>query len=610
MLALTAATAAQAGLEVTCLDCVSIPEARTPELLARRDASSPLTLRWRSPSNPADSGKVVLLYAGDPRKEDALRERQPLQFTVGADGQWEATYRFEAHELGGETLLTVVTTRSVKDKRQDDGENEKILDWRASRPRTLDQLKRHAEPPEPPSGSSVTVAPALLRADTAARGPLPRFVGPPQQVVWWPLPKERREDVDLDGDATGIPGLSIQVSEPWHNDETNWLDELNTKFKNLAGHEVQLSDWKSLSVPDRKINLTDRLGPVYYLRTFYTVITLHTSATVASFKRSEVSDASVYINPFRGSPPYFAHETTARLKQPKDPRFWTSYSEHEFGRDQRLLGMLRRQFERESVPGTVAVHQVDGDGGTIVYSVGFYASVRPWAHQDRPATSFTAGLVGVDVVAARAGIGGVRTDGSGAGTPFYCGFIRCGQTGGELDLDKPPDGYTVAAPFAKLESLNGQLALLKDEPEIAERAVPQAVIPGARDLPASGRFGLSAQLAAGAILEQDWWDHVRRVVPVDSYAQFVVKLTVAMVPNTTLVNPTEGIFPTDPQLEAITNVPEKVTLVGLLKKFTAPFAVTLALVGLLALAIFVLPATWPVVAALRRIFRRTPSSSQ
>lgn len=128
------------------------------------------------------------------------------------------------------------------------------------------------------------------------------------------------------------------------------------------------------------------------------------------------------------------------------------------------------------------------------------------------------------------------------------------------------------------------------------------------DLPAAGRFGLIARLRAGAILEDDWFNHVRRVVPVDSYAQFAVKLTVLMVPGTLAVNPTEAHFPGAPEFESHTNLEEHVTVLGLLKGLTAPVSAALAVAVAAAiavlLALFVLPVAWPWVAALRRAFGR------
>ena len=306
-------------------------------------------------------------------------------------------------------------------------------------------------------------------------------------------------------------------------------------------------------------------------------------------------DKEVGANKWFLSPTYFSHETSARLKHTDDPRFWASYSQREYSADQRLLSMLHRHVARVgTVPGLGMVQQDDGDGGAATYTAGFYATVHPW---ESPAgqgnTRVSAGFIGLDVVAARAGIGGLVTEGS-AGTSslerIWCQVIRCGTSGHALDLDKPPSGYEVTQPVASLATLSGELPMIQEPPELAEKGVPSEAqgIPDALPaLPTSVRFGMSANLRSGALLQEGSWGYMKNVVPINTYAQFVVKMTVAMVPNTDMVTSDEQIMPLPVEFGTSMAVPKPTGFWAWLSEY--PILWIAALTGGVALLLVFVP---------------------
>jgi hypothetical protein len=573
-LALLAAAAPlrAADLQVSCGGCEPSGENRSLNLLLRRDRSVPITLTWSSATDPGAGKRTLLLYAGNPVQGDALQRRGELGFR-SEGGAWKASADFRAEELGGGTFLAVVTSRPRGEGERADGENETIVDWRAFRLLTEEERKRKEAGPKAGSGWSVDVVPALLKAQSG-HGDLPRNLGG-DPAVWWSLSEAEGNtaDLDLDGEDTGLPGIGVQVSSPWHSRAgEDWKAKVLEGLKGVEGHEVHFGGLEWIERPDREVTLSD--SRKLFLRSYYTVVTLHTAASVRSFDPKEVgSEVSILLRPFI-DPTYFSHETTARLRHPKDPRFWASYSRRELGADRRLLGMLQRQLDDGGrVPGIAGFQRDDGDGGEATYSVGFLAQVRPW---DEPGSWFDprkqrprAGLVAVDIVAARAGVGGLATHGSGAASSAlgraWCKVVRCGASGDSIDLDRPPDGYDTTQVVASLGTLSGSVPLLQEVPRIAERDVPAAGQPAAPErpilrvdpvaLPEKARFAVTAHLRAGALLQKGSWGYVKNVVPIDAYAQLVVKLTVAMFPGAPMVDAGEATIPSDRELQKDILVP-------------------------------------------------------
>jgi hypothetical protein len=518
---------------------------RSLNLLLRQDAAQPITMAWETSRDPAADGRQVILYAGNPEGQDRIPARGRLEFREQG-GTWRATRDFEPAELGRGTFLTVVTARPKNAGEDPDGSNERILDWRAFRLLTVAEARARVHGPDPPNGFSISVTPALLQARTG-HGNLPRSQNA-DATVWWSLlgSEGNTTDLDLDGDNNGIPGLGVQVSTPWETrGGQDWKSGVLDHLAGVDGHTIRFDGFEWHEAPDRTVTL-DGIGDVK-LKPYYTAITLHTTASVRSFSKDEVGGASALS---------FSHETSAPLKNPDDPRFWASYSRRDYGADPRLLAMLQRQIQSQgSVPGLVGVQGIGGDGGTPTYTVGFYVAVRPW--EEPPAgRRFRAGIVGVDVVAARAGVGGLSSRGSGgAGTigDVWCRVVRCGENNRPLDLDRPPDGYRGASATASLQTIPGNLPLIDGDPEIAEKGLVRSVLP---NLPTRARFGVSAGLRAGALMREGWFGSVKDVVPIDTYAQFVAKITVAMFPDVPVIADTDVTIPSRADLAKEITVPE------------------------------------------------------
>ena len=539
-----------ASLRVDCVEgCLPRGTDPTVDLLLRADETGPITLRWEAAEDPSPGKETLRLSAGNPVLQDQIPDRGELSFVqVGA--LWQTSYTVPAEDLGRGTFLTVLVGKR--------GGEEEILDWRAFRLLTRAERDRQEQGPDPSGAWSIDVRPAVLQA-TSGRGELPRSRGGDERV-WWPIAQVGSDtsDLDLDGEHTGIPGLGIQVSTPWAAGvgATDWKQAILDKLTGVEGHTVRFGELRWVEKPDREIGPVEGLGEVK-LRHYYTLVTLFTNASLKTFDAKEVGGGGLFSNPT-----YFSHETSARLKHTRDLRFWASYSLREYGSDQRLLDLLRKKSRRDStVPGLGRIQQDDGDGGSITYRAGFVARARPWAEPGGP-SKLRAGFVGVDVVAARAGYGGVQTEGSAGLSDLQkalCQVIRCGQEGRPLDLDQPPPGYEVAQPAAALATLSGSIAMSEGKPLLAQRALPPAG-PGSAarlvpNLPSLTRFALAANLRAGAVIRKGSWGHARNLVPINSYAQYVLKLTVAMGPGTTMVTSDEAVMPSPGELNVHAPLP-------------------------------------------------------
>jgi len=562
---------AHAEMRVDCLKgCEKPGRNQSVNLLLRESESVSVTIRWITNENPQSEAKLLTLYAGNPAMQDSIPKRGSLTFQATTQGEWEAKQEFSGSELGRGTFLAVVTQRPKEADPEDFGESEDILDWRAFRLLTTPEQQRKEEGVPPGGAGSLTVAPGLLQASTG-HGVLPPARGGDKRA-WWSLADQEGNtaDLDLDGEQTGIPGLTIQVSTPWHTRGTDdWKEAIQRNLTGVTGHHVRFGNLEWREQPDRTVTLGKDKQPLE-IRHYYTVVTLFTNASIKTFDDKEVGASHFFT-----SPTYFSHETSARLTHTDDPRFWASYSRREYSADQRLLRMLARQVRRFGrVPGLGSIQVDDGDGGATTYTAGFYATARPWeAAAERGSNKVQAGFVGLDVVAARAGIGGLVTEGS-AGTstlgPVWCQVIRCGESGHGLDLDEPPSGYQVTQPVASLATFSGELPMIQERPhehpEIAEKGLLPEGTEAATDtqkapdalaaFPTRVRFGISANLRSGALLQKEGLlSQLKNMVPINTYAQFVVKLTVAMVPNAQMVTTGEAVLPLPVELTTRINVP-------------------------------------------------------
>jgi len=589
------------GMEVKCTSCKTTSEDQSVDLILRENADDSITLRWQSDLPPVPSGFVATVYGGNPVHQQDLVERGRIDF-VEENGKWFGTMSFDGRSVGGGTFITVLTLRREDAKKTSGSDNsnlpprtadEQILDWRAFRLLTLAELEDRSQLPEPQGKWSIDVRPALLRV-TTGHGDLPRSRagGTP---VWWAIGEleGNTSDLDIDGDHSGVPGLMVQVSTPWHTRaESDWKEGVLNKLTGVEGHKVHFGELTWYEIKDREIPIQDKQ---LVLRHYYTVVTLFTNASAKSFNQKEVGVTTLFT-----SPVFFSHETTARLKHPGDPRFWSSYSLRDYGADPWLLDLLKRQVQRDgSVPGLGPVQVDDGDGGTVGYDVGFYARVRPWdPPEEQAGRKFNAGFVGLDVVAARAGYGGivVKGDQSEPALPgAWCEVVRCDDQGKDLNLSNPPSGFRTYPPVAALATLSGSLPMIDRSPKLAERGLND--LP---ELPATTRFGLTANLRAGALAQTAAFGNVKNLVPINSYAQFVLKMTVAMLPTTVAVASNEAVLPAAIEFKTHTETPKPGGLWGWITEHLGAFLGAIVAVAVV-LAVIFLPGVRQFVSSIFRL---------
>lgn len=543
-LAVALPSMAVAAIDVACSNCGDRGDDRTVDLLVIPADSTAIEIAWTSDSNPASGEQSVRLYAGNPTFTDAIPDRGAVAFEADGD-EWTLSRSFDADDLGRGTFLTVLV--------REDGDRREILDWRAHRLTTEAELAQQRDIRTSGGNWSVDITPALLQV-SSGHGELPRSTGGDERA-WWSLwaTDGNISDADLDGEDSGIAGIGVQVSTPWHARE-NWRDSIVGKLAGVEGHTTKFGELKWVEVPDREISLGADRAPID-IRHYYTIVTLHTNAGVRTFSAKELGRS--------GNKRYFSHETSANLKPPADPRFWSSYSRRDHGADKYLLDLLQRQVVSSVVPGLATVQTVDGDGGSTIYRVGLVASARPWEVQAGEDTDrFVAGFVGIDLVAARAGLGRVRVGDATGGDRVFCAVIRCDSDDRNLDLNDPPDGYSIAQPVASLDTISGKLPMSEGVPAMAQRdpgRLGEAEAVQLPNLPSQTRFAVGANLRAGALIRKGglFGGSIENVVPIDSYAQFVIKMTVAMVPDADIVDNEEMVAPEPAELEIVTKTPPK-----------------------------------------------------
>jgi hypothetical protein len=238
------------------------------------------------------------------------------------------------------------------------------------------------------------------------------------------------------------------------------------------------------------------------------------------------------------------------------------------------------------VPGLGPLQKDDGDGGSATYRAGFIADVKPWEPEIGGAKT-RAGFISLDLVAARAGYGGIVTRGSSAQSEIeraFCQVIRCDdQEGHSIDLDKAPAGYKVWQPSASLHTINGNLPMIVGVPEFAQRDVDPL-----KSLPTRTRFMVGAGLRAGALTRNARWGNVANVIPINSYAQFVVKLTVATLPDTDLLTTDDPIMPDPGQIDTEAPIVRPGGLFGWIRDHVMATTTLIVLVALVIL-VFAVP---------------------
>lgn len=577
----TTHTLAAASLEPTCLKgCLPIEtddQDQSAQLLFRDSTNDAITLRWMSQEAPFSGDGEVLLYAGNPLKSGDIPLIGTLPFELDG-GRYLALKTFEGSSLGKGTFLTILTHKK--------GNRETILDWRAWRLVTRQEHAQEQQAAAPETGYELNVTARALRAESP-RGPLPMGQGG-DASSWWSLQEvqDQKANLDLDGDSTGIPGLGVQISAPWHAGEGELNDTsgsgsavqaaLSSSMNALPGHEMHFESLTWRETADRTLELEQEANALkLQLRHYYTVVTLWTNATVRAFNKQEVIG---FFGLFDRT--FFAHETSAHLKVPRDPRFWASYSRREYGSDPHLLELLRDQVEdHKPVPGLSEVQRQDGDGGPTTFHIALQASAHPWSLKDASEPKKSAvGIVAAEVVASRAGYGRMLTQGSAGQNMLEEAWAKVSGKTGEahsLDLDDPPDGFFTSAVAAQTATKSGVLPLLQAPLQLAQRGLDtppsESVslqtaakeLPGLQSLVQSLKsnaeakaspadlferlgfhdavtFPLSATLRAGALVEGKAGGSAINLVPINAYAQYVVKLTVAMLPEQQLAVTTDA----------------------------------------------------------------------
>lgn len=581
---------AAASFDVQCLNgCLPLPTQspfQSPFMLYREREEDPLTLRWMTQTPLSSEDGIVQLYAGNPQQQESIPLMGPLTFEQEGNRSF-ALQRFEGMSLGQGTFLTIVTLKK--------GHREEILDWRAWRLMTRAQHTQAQAPVSADTGFELNVTAKALRADSP-RGPLPPGRGG-DASHWWSLHavQDQKTNLDLDGDSTGIPGLGVQVAVPWHSAAGSVSHSkaegvphpleavLSPALAPPPDQELHFESLRWQQESDQRLNLEDEAASVsLQLRHYYTVVTLWTHATVRTFSKQEVMG---FFGLFDRT--FFAHETSALLKTPSDPRFWASYARREYSADPHLLNLLREQVEaRRAIPGLSEVQRQAGDGGPTTYHVALQAAATPWlSSRTTEGAPPEVGVLAVEVVASRTGYGRMLTPGSAGEDGLERAWRKVAGKVGEphaLNLDDPPEGYFTSAVTTQLGTRLGPLPMLQTPLQLTARGLedptpeelmlqPKPSTPSTLEGlvkrlkvqevdPASKqtvfqRMGLSdtvtvplsATLRAGALVEGKAGGHALNLIPINAYAQYVLKLTLVMLPEKELVSAAEAQLPGEAQ---------------------------------------------------------------
>lgn len=519
----------------TSVTCTAGCQSRTacdgdssPNLLCLVDRASDVTLSWQI-DHALGKNESIKVYAGNPLAASSIPERQ-VTFTQ-QDQTLRGSYTLRGDQLGKGPLLVVTTLAK--------GNDESLLAWIPFRTATPDETRARLAGPRAASEWAVDIVPSFMQVSSGTRD-LPRTQDT-TMTTWFSLAGMELPiaDADLDGPSTGAPGLGIQAAQPWHARE-DWREEILQRLQLPSKHSVSVEELKWDEMPDRTADFQG-VGTVS-LRNFYTVVTLFTNATVSNYSDHDLGHS--------GSGRYFAHETGARLKTPDHPLLWASYNPSDYGSDLKLLELLRRHVATQStgVLGLGPILSASGDGGAPVYRVGFTVRARPWEDETtRDMKSRIAGIVGIDIAAVRSGIGEVLIpadkDTKGVSPDGDCGVWKCppGNTAA-INPNDPPRHMDIESWQVSVATPPGQAPLIREIGSIAQRNVEtaSAANPASKSLPdrfpADARFAVGANLRAGAVLRRGGiFDYrVDGVVPINVYAQFVVRIAVVTFPGTEL----------------------------------------------------------------------------
>lgn len=524
----------------TCSSCApGGDESRT--LLYRERDDDPLVLEWRGALPEARDGGVHL-FAGNPSASTALRDRGAVGLDERAQGVWRV--EIPAGEVGRGTFIAALVAVDRK------GRPERILSWEVFRLLTADEHAAQNRGPAPHAGWEIDVTPSVLRARRGGVA-LPRGEG--EQVLWWSLLGQPLTDLDLDGASTGLPGLSVQIAAPWRAGSVGLDDRLRGLLDEVDGHQVRFApDFHWTELPDRVLDGAETGQRIVH---YYTVLTLHTNASTRSFEAREL-----LVGLGLGERSYFAHETSANLGSPPDPRLWSGYSERELSEDPDLLTLIARQIgEGHAIEGLpTGIGQMDGDGGSPAFELGLIARISAWDKVTGGAGR-AAVIEAVDVVATRAGLAIPslvgQADEPGALSELQRLFTSPTDEA-PLNLGQPPQGWRVALPMAERLTRVGTLRLERGKPALAQRMgnlplgslftaaqlveqreaptapsptpPPPALPPeNAESLDAQARFVVGADLRAGALIrEATLRGRTKALVPLDAWAQLALQITV------------------------------------------------------------------------------------
>jgi hypothetical protein len=542
----------------------------TPYLFCLADRSSDVKLTWRV-DTPLTEGQSLQVYAGNPARSAGIPVRS-ITFTADQGAQ-VGSLTLKSDEVGIGALLLVTTLKSR--------DRESILSWLPYRTSTEAET-RESLGGTPPAGSwSVDVVPAFVQVSAAWRE-LPR-TRDSRTRTWLSLTSDPMlaTDADLDGSVAGVPGLVMQVSAPWHARE-DWKSKLQEFLKIPEKHAVKFESLHWEEKPDRVIEGIPGAGPIS-LRNYYTVVTLFTNASTATYAARDMG--------LSGNNRYFAHETSAALKQVDHPLLWASYAQNDYSSDNHLLKLLQEHVQNNGPSLELGpVQRVNGDGGPAVYRAAFKIRVRPWSDDTTGAIPQpTAGIVGVDVLAVRTGMGSIKVPASnatGVQSESMCSLFNCGNDDGlaSIDFNKPPKGWEVSPPQSSALSLSNQIPLLDGIRSVAERD-PDSTSGVLPKFPATAEFALAVSLQSGALVRRGGFlgRRVDGIVPINSYAQYIVRFAVATFPGQEMVTTDTVVLPSADQIGVKTITPKKKSVSDWIKDWVRE---NLALSGVLLLAAF------------------------
>jgi hypothetical protein len=528
---------ADVSVSARCVDCLPRGNNRTVDLLFRQDENTSVDIEWALSGDLEGPADAVQLYAGNPVLETKFAQRTPFELAP-VDGGYRGKFTFPAHDLGEGTFVTILVSES--------GERRRILDWRAWRTLTEEDQRREVSGPRRASGWELDLRPTALSL-TSGRGPLPYTQGG-DQAAWWSLADRQNalSDLDLDGEHTGTPGLGVVWSPVWHARQQTFLERIEQIASDVRGHRVEFEDLRWVEEPDRNLSVEGYDEATDTLRHYYTVVTLFTNASIRTFDKDEIGGRRP------GNVTYFSHETSARLSTPDDARFWSSYNVREHGSDPAFLELLKDAVGRYgTISGLRQISTDDGDGGPVQYRLGFTADVRPWRES---AGDLQAGFVALDVVGTRRGIGRPVTQGYTGQSDLdraWCVVTGCADDVRAMDLNLPPRGYVVESPNVKIESDSGQIPLL-DNFQYASRGPDDPP----QKFPREIQFALAVSMQAGALMKMKGWRSqiVDDIVPINVYAQYVLRMTVALTSDRGLIVAAGPNLPQDPATLAASQI--------------------------------------------------------